>query len=177
MKRRGRPPYPDILTPRQQEVLALLREGLTNPQIAERLGISLDGAKFLVGEIIGRLGVSDRAAAARWQPAAAAAPVGRLAWAMAPVALLRRITPSWLPPAVSGAVIVAVLAGVGVLTWAWVREPERRRRKPWPRLALRICGNQGRSAGVANDAREGLRETRNARCAAIPGERGRCRRP
>jgi len=60
MKRRGRPPYPDILTPRQQEVLALLREGLTNPQIAERLGISLDGAKFLVGEVIGRAGGPSR---------------------------------------------------------------------------------------------------------------------
>jgi len=121
MKRRGRPPYPDILTPRQQEVLALLREGLTNPQIAERLGISLDGAKFLVGEVISRLGVADRTEAARWQPAAAApSPTGRLAWALAPIALLRKITPSWLPPAASGAIIVAALAGVGIIEWAVV---------------------------------------------------------
>ncbi|MCH7580200.1 MAG: helix-turn-helix transcriptional regulator, partial [Chloroflexi bacterium] len=40
-----RPSHPDMLTPREQEVLALLREGLTNPQIAERLSITLDGAK------------------------------------------------------------------------------------------------------------------------------------
>ncbi len=121
MKRRGRPPYPDILTPRQQEVLALLRDGLTNPQIAERLGISLDGAKFLVGEVISRLGVADRAEAARWQPAVAApAPASKLAWAMAPIAILRKITPSWLPPAVSGAIIVGALAGIGVLAWAVV---------------------------------------------------------
>ena len=68
MRRRGRPPYPDILTPREQEVLALLREDLTNPEIGQRMGISLDGAKYHVSEIIGKLGVSDRYAAAKWQP-------------------------------------------------------------------------------------------------------------
>ena len=52
----GRPRYPDILTPRQWEVLKLLREGLTNEQIAERLGITLDGAKFHVSENFGRRG-------------------------------------------------------------------------------------------------------------------------
>jgi len=68
MKRRGRPPYPDVLTPRQWQVLALLREGLSNEQIATRLGISLDGVKFHVSEILGKLGVSSRNEAARWQP-------------------------------------------------------------------------------------------------------------
>ncbi len=51
MGRRGRPRHPDILTPREWEVLALLREGLSNPEIAERLGISRDGVKFHVSEI------------------------------------------------------------------------------------------------------------------------------
>ena len=63
----GRPSHPDILTPREYEVLALLREGLTNPQIAERLGITLDGAKYHVSEILGKLGVDSRQEAARWQ--------------------------------------------------------------------------------------------------------------
>ena len=36
MRRRGRPPYPDILTPREWEVLALLRQGLSNEEIAQR---------------------------------------------------------------------------------------------------------------------------------------------
>ena len=67
MNRRGRPPYPDVLTPRQWEVLALLREGLTNEQIAERLGISPDGVKFHVSEILGKLGVTSRDEAARWE--------------------------------------------------------------------------------------------------------------
>ena len=69
MGKRGRPPHPDVLTPREWEVRELLREGLTNPQVAARLGISLDGAKYHVSEIIGKLGVGDRYQAASWQPA------------------------------------------------------------------------------------------------------------
>jgi DNA-binding CsgD family transcriptional regulator len=67
MAERGRPKYPDILTPRQYEVLELLREGLTNPEIAERLGISPDGAKWHVREILWKLDVPSREEAARWQ--------------------------------------------------------------------------------------------------------------
>jgi DNA-binding CsgD family transcriptional regulator len=117
MKRRGRRPYPDILTPRQQEVLALLREGLTNEQIGQRLGISPDGAKFHVSEIIGRLGVADRHEAASWQPEGA--PAGRLA-ALAPLRLLRKITPGWLPPAITLSAIGVAAIGVGLLAWGLV---------------------------------------------------------
>lgn len=66
MKRRGRPRHPDVLTPRQWEVLTLVREGLSNEQIAARLGISLDGVKFHISEILGKLAVSNRNEAARW---------------------------------------------------------------------------------------------------------------
>ena len=55
MRRRGRPPYPDVLTPREWEVLALLREGLSNEEIGQRLGISLAGAKWHVSEILSKL--------------------------------------------------------------------------------------------------------------------------
>ncbi len=50
--RRGRPPHPDVLTPREQEVIALIRAGLTNEQIAQRLGISESGARYHVSQIL-----------------------------------------------------------------------------------------------------------------------------
>ena len=43
--------FEESLTPREWEVLALVREGLTNEQIADRLGISRDGAKYHVSQI------------------------------------------------------------------------------------------------------------------------------
>ncbi len=64
--RRGRPPHPDVLTPREQEVIALIREGLTNEQIAQRLGITESGARYHVSQILSKLGVSSRAEAAAW---------------------------------------------------------------------------------------------------------------
>ena len=63
---RGRPRHADILTPREFEVLDLLREGLTNEQVAKRLGISESGARFHVSEILSKLGVSSREEAVQW---------------------------------------------------------------------------------------------------------------
>lgn len=54
----------ESFTKRQREVLALLAKGLTNPQIGDRLGISRDGAKWHVGEILLRLGIDSREEAA-----------------------------------------------------------------------------------------------------------------
>jgi len=63
-----RPPAPDqeldappeSLTPREREVLDLLAQGLTNRQIAERLGISEHTAKFHVAAVSGKLGAASR---------------------------------------------------------------------------------------------------------------------
>jgi DNA-binding CsgD family transcriptional regulator len=62
--RRGRPPYPGPLTPREQEVLDLLRQGLTNRQIADRLRVSVATANYHVSQILSKLGVSTREEAA-----------------------------------------------------------------------------------------------------------------
>ena len=51
------------LSQRELEVLALLVEGLNNPQIAKRLIISRSTVKFHVSSILGKLGVSNRAEA------------------------------------------------------------------------------------------------------------------
>jgi DNA-binding NarL/FixJ family response regulator len=58
------PPY-ETLTPREREVLALLAEGFPNKQIALRLGISDQTAKFHVASIYGKLGASNRTEAVR----------------------------------------------------------------------------------------------------------------
>jgi NarL family two-component system response regulator LiaR len=51
------------LTPREQEVLALMIEGLSNPEIAERLVVSRSTAKAHVSNILSKMGVSNRAEA------------------------------------------------------------------------------------------------------------------
>jgi DNA-binding CsgD family transcriptional regulator len=106
MRRRGRPPYPDLLTPRESEVLTLLRQGLSNQEIAYRLGISRDGVKYHVSQILSKLGVESREEAAVWT--APSTP--------------RRWLPAFLAPAklfslktLGAAVIAVALGGLALL--------------------------------------------------------------
>ena len=113
MRRRGRPRHPDILTPREWEVLALIREGLSNPEIAARLGIGREGVKYHVSEILSKLGAASREEAARWRPEKE-----RPSWgmALAPLAFLGRKA-GWVPAALAGGVGTALLVGLALVVW------------------------------------------------------------
>lgn len=65
-KRRGRPPHDDLLTPAEWRTVNAVRHGLTNQQIADRRGISLDAVKYHVANAIAKLGVGNRKALRTW---------------------------------------------------------------------------------------------------------------
>jgi len=110
MGRRGRKPHPDILAPREWEVLALLREGLGNQQIAERLNITLDGAKYHVAEILSKLSVATREDAAAWSPRT----VDERSWWLR---LIVRLGPFTIAKGLAISSVAAALLGLAVLAW------------------------------------------------------------
>ena len=61
-ERSGRPAHPDVLTPAEWEVLAGVREGLTNAEVAQRRGCSIETVRFHLRNVRSKLGVSTRAA-------------------------------------------------------------------------------------------------------------------
>lgn len=107
MRRKGAMRDPTVrtdLTPRQREVLDLMARGATNGEIAERLGLSLDGAKWHVREIFARLGVDTREeAVAVWRQR-------RRAWM--PMLPLAPLGVGGGLATVAGVVVLAVAAGV-----------------------------------------------------------------
>lgn len=58
-----------ILTDREVEVLALVAQGMSNPQIADRLFISRKTASHHVSNVLTKLGLQNRAQAAAWASA------------------------------------------------------------------------------------------------------------
>ena len=63
---RGRPPYPDVLTPAEWRVVEAVRHGLTNRQSAARQGGSADAVKYHVANALQKLDLDSRAHLRRW---------------------------------------------------------------------------------------------------------------
>ncbi len=110
--------HPDDLTSREREVLDLVRLGLTNEEIAERLGVSVAGAKYHVSQILGKLGVGSR------HEAAAVVLAERRRWrtfALAPLAWpLKQLSLPLVAKFAATAVLVAAAGGTAALVWAVV---------------------------------------------------------
>lgn len=118
-RRRGRPRHPDMLTPAEWRVLEALREGGTNAEIGARLGITADGVKFHVSNMLSKLGVRNRRELAAWHPeprrrrlrALFDVPAG-LAAVAEPVALVGAGAAAVAGVTVSAIAVVAVVAVV-----------------------------------------------------------------
>jgi len=100
--------------------LDLLRQRLTTEQIARRLGLTLDGAKYHVSEIITKLGVSSREQAASWRAEGEARRLGALA---ARTLLFNKATSSTALKAAAGAGVVVVAGAIVLLALALLLNP------------------------------------------------------
>ncbi|MBA4181237.1 MAG: hypothetical protein C0506_11665, partial [Anaerolinea sp.] len=87
------------MTPAEERVLELVRQGLPNAEIAVRLGISVNTVRFHVANLLAKADAADRKQLARWRPSEPG-PLRRW-WAALPLAV------KWASPAV-------VVAGAGV---------------------------------------------------------------
>ena len=111
--RGGRPRHPDVLTPAEWRVLEALREGGTNAEIAERLGVSANTVRYHVSNMLAKLELRDRRALAAWRPEPRRRRLGGLL--MLPAALWSVGRPlAWV------GVGAAALAGVAVVVVALV---------------------------------------------------------
>jgi DNA-binding CsgD family transcriptional regulator/catechol 2,3-dioxygenase-like lactoylglutathione lyase family enzyme len=63
---RGRPPHDDALTPAEWRVVEMVRHGMTNRVIAEKLEVSLDAVKFHVANALDKLDFDNRTQLRQW---------------------------------------------------------------------------------------------------------------
>lgn len=63
---RGRPKHSDILTPAEWRIVNAVRHGLSNRNIAQLLGISLDGVKFHLKAIKEKIGLKTKFEIRHW---------------------------------------------------------------------------------------------------------------
>ena len=107
------------MTPAEERVLELLRQGLPNAEIAVRLGISINIVRFHVANLLAKADAADRKELARWRPAEPG-PLRRW-WAALPLAV------KWASP------VVALAGGAAFVVVALVSDgPDEARPGPLP---------------------------------------------
>jgi DNA-binding CsgD family transcriptional regulator len=102
------------LNRRQREVLGLIAAGKTNGEIAAALGMTLDGAKWNVSEILSKLGVASREEAAaywRWRQRRLGPRVGSVLRALVGVPGLKWVTGAATVVAAGAVALAAVTSG------------------------------------------------------------------
>lgn len=112
---RGRPPHPDVLTPAEWRVLEEVRRGRSNPEIADRLGLSRNTVKTHVSSILDKLELRDRGDLAAWQGTPAQAQRSRL---LAPLAWLASKTELVVMSAAAAVLVTGLVVALqsGLLT-------------------------------------------------------------
>ncbi|MEX0784385.1 MAG: helix-turn-helix transcriptional regulator [Dehalococcoidia bacterium] len=119
--RRGRPPYAGVVTPAEERVLELIRTGLTNAEIAIRLGLSINTVRYHVTNLVAKANAETRTELRSWQPDRA-----------------RRTPLGWLGPVVpglKGMVVASAVAGIGIAAVSVIAVLANREGTPEPALA------------------------------------------
>jgi DNA-binding CsgD family transcriptional regulator len=145
MGQRGRPRSPGLLTPREQEVLDLIRAGRTNADIGEALGISVETVKQHVSQVLAKLGVSNREEAAAWGGEERPFSLWRLLLALGGLS-----------------VVAAAIAGLGLLVWGVSQSGE-------PEATLAPSGTPSAGANVPSGVIDFARQIDSALSAANTG--------
>lgn len=117
---RGRPPHPDVLTPAEWRVLELVREGLPNAEIANRLGIAVTTVKTHVTRILAKTGSVDRGALMAWdgRPADGVEPRKRVGSAVPLLGWFSKGTAVTSAKVIAGGGLSLVFGGALLLAYA-----------------------------------------------------------
>ena len=106
--RRGRRPFPGAVTPAEEKVLGLVRNGLTNAEIAERLGLTANTVKYHVANLLAKAGVSSREELGTSRPGGGRNPL-RIVAPLAPTGCWLLIGAGTAGAAFAGLLVLAVV--------------------------------------------------------------------
>ena len=161
------------LTPRQREVLRLIAKGHTNGEIAEKLGVSLAGAKWHVSELLSRFGVNSREDLAELMERERRGPVERTRGWMAGLAGLMTVKLGAGTAVAAGIGVTAVVVGAGAYAFVLSGDTQQAHDVP-PEVAELLPADPGDSVfqpeeAYAIAAREAARHYASLNSSVRPG--------